>query len=86
MAANDDERINNAIADHNNLRREGDDQPNRGNMFTMNPRDRLFHAIFIKVGIVYCRLVPKWIRTCMEIVVLTKVGLWPLPFIFHGRN
>ena len=39
----------------------------------LNPRDRLFYALFIKIGQLYASLVPKKIRTLLEVVVLLKV-------------
>jgi len=38
----------------------------------LNPRDRLFHALFIKVGLVYSRFVPKRCRIILELIVLTQ--------------
>jgi len=38
----------------------------------MNPRDRLFHALFIKIGIIYSRLFPKRLRLFVELLVLVK--------------
>lgn len=39
----------------------------------VNPRDRLFHALFIKIGNIYSRIVPKRFRIILEAIVLLKV-------------
>ncbi len=43
----------------------------------MNARNRLFHAIFMKVASYYVEVVPKWMRTSVEIIVLMKVKIRP---------
>ena len=39
----------------------------------LNPRDRLFHALFMKIGHLYIRVVPKNLQLLIELVVLLKV-------------
>lgn len=53
---------------------------NTGN--NLNPRDRLFYALFIKIGQLYVRLVPKKLRTLLEVVVLLK-GLLLFSFLSY---
>lgn len=50
----------------------GAEAQNREFGLHINARDRLFFAIFIKVAAVYVRLVPKWFRASLEILVLAK--------------
>lgn len=52
----------------------------RGGHLT-NPRDRLFHALFIKLGLVYARLVPKKLRIVLELLVLLKVDCLGVRFL-----
>ncbi|XP_066932012.1 membralin-like [Clytia hemisphaerica] len=46
-------------------------QQHRQNL-NVNPRDRLFHALFMKIGHLYLRVVPKNFRLLLEIMVLLK--------------
>lgn len=39
----------------------------------INVRDRLFHALFIKVALVYARTFPRPVRRFIEFIVLLKV-------------
>ena len=55
----------------NNVERDVDVNTRRRN--NLNPGDRLFYALFMKIGQLYARLVPKKLRILLEIVVLLKV-------------
>ena len=69
-AVNTNENILNNV--ERDLVENGAQRRNRtGN--NLNPRDRLFYALFIKIGQLYASLVPKKIRTLLEVVVLLKV-------------
>ena len=60
----------------NNVERDLDNgtrRRNEGTRNNLNPRDRLFYALFMKIGQLYARLVPKRLRILLEIVVLLKV-------------
>lgn len=48
---------------------------NRGRNFNplINVRDRLFHALFIKIALTYSRTFPKPARRFLEFCVLVKV-------------
>ncbi|XP_057300168.1 membralin-like [Hydractinia symbiolongicarpus] len=48
----------------------------------VNPRDRLFHALFIKIGNMYSRIVPKRFRIILEAIVLLK-GLLLFTFLSY---
>ena len=48
----------------------------------LNPRDRLFYALFMKIGQLYARLVPKKLRVLLEIIVLLK-GLLLFSFLSY---
>lgn len=58
-------------------RRNHVNQPNN-----LNPRDRLFHALFMKIGHLYLRVVPKRLQLFLELIVLLKVS-W-LFFIWYA--
>ena len=66
------EEIGNAL---DNQQRERRQQQNNLNQQDLNPRDRLFHALFIKIGLVYSRIVPKRCRVILELIVLMQVKL-----------
>ena len=42
----------------------------------INPRDRLYHALFIKIGTFYSLLVPKRFRFLIEVIFLVKVNMY----------
>ena len=66
--------LNNPIL--NNVDRDQESQRSRRNeraRHIVNPRDRLFHALFIKIAVVYSRVVPKKFRVLFEAVVLIQV-------------
>ena len=66
------EEIGNAL---DNQQRERRQQQNNVNQQDLNPRDRLFHALFIKIGLVSSRIVPKRCRVILELIVLMQVKL-----------
>jgi len=54
-------------------RRNQSPQNQQNNNNNVNPRDRLFHALFIKIGHLYLRVVPRKFRVFLELIVLLKV-------------
>ncbi|KAG0430314.1 hypothetical protein HPB47_022803 [Ixodes persulcatus] len=46
-------------------------------------RDRLFHALFVRVALAYATAVPPWVRTLLEYVTLVKalVSFFVLAYI-----
>ena len=61
------------MADNNPVRNGNNEARNE---IQVNTRDRLFHAIFIKAAAVYIRVVPKWCRALLELLVLAKVTVY----------
>lgn len=60
----------------NNVERDlqnGTQRRNEDTRNNLNPRDRLFYALFMKIGQLYSRLIPKKLRILLEIIVLLKV-------------
>lgn len=53
---------------------------NANNNTIVNVRDRLFHALFMRMTLTYARLIPPSMRRMLECFILLKVSLLLLRF------
>jgi len=85
-AENIADRVNSNENVLNNVERDlvdnGAQRRNNRTGNNLNPRDRLFYALFIKIGQLYASLVPKKLRTLLEVIVLLK-GLLLFSFLSY---